>query len=377
MDAYAPTSIGLIIKATRSCNLRCSYCGDWRPGSANAMPFDVLAKLIHAALQDVNHRSVRFTWHGGEPTLLPREFFVKAMVLQHRFRQPGQRITNAIMTNATRIDDAWAEFIKANEFTVGVSLDGPPEIHDRYRVDAAGRPSFDNVRRGMRVLRDYGIDFGVTVVLDEAGYAYGPERLFDFLVGEGISSFGINFVMPAIGLPPDRARNHYITPQRRTQFLIGLYERWRAHGDRTIRVRELDGLRSRVVGQDATPCTLSGSCWGSLYSIEPNGDVCHCDFFLGDQSYVWGNVLTHSFGDIRRSAAMADAQARHRPGRQAKAACPEFAVCQGGCPHEYLMSERLNPDHVTQCCGLRDLIEEIRADGIRDPVLLGEPGFAR
>ena len=81
MHSPSPTSIGLIVKATRSCNLRCRYCGDWRPGSDNAMPFDVLAAVIHAALQDSHHRSVRFTWHGGEPTLLPRNYFAKAMAL--------------------------------------------------------------------------------------------------------------------------------------------------------------------------------------------------------------------------------------------------------------------------------------------------------
>ena len=266
------------------------------------------------------------------------------------------------MTNATCMTDDWAEFLKRNEFTVGVSLDGPPDIHDRYRVDAAGRPTFEKVRRGMAVLRGHGVDFGVTVVLDEAGYAYGPTRLFDFLVGEGVTNFGINFVMPAIGLPTDRARAHYISPQRRTDFLIGLYRQWRAHGDAAVRIRELDALQSRIGGRHAAPCTLSGSCWSALYSIEPNGDVCHCDYFLGDSGYVWGNVMNDSFDDIRRSEMMSSARDRHQPARRAKSACPEFAVCQGGCPHEYLMSERHNPDHIADCCQLRELIQIMRAD---------------
>ncbi|WP_107656010.1 radical SAM/SPASM domain-containing protein [Nocardia suismassiliense] len=373
MEVSSATSIGLIVKATRSCNLRCTYCGDWRPGSGNTMSFEVLARLICVALAEPRHHAVRFSWHGGEPTLLPRDYFRKAMALQHRFRRPGQWVTNSIMTNATRVTAEWAEFLRENEFTVGVSLDGPPEIHDRYRVDAAGRPTYQRAAQGMQMLRDHQVDFAVTVVLDEAGYAFGPDKLFDFLVGEGITNFGINFVVPKIGLPPEQARHHYIDPQRRSRYLIGLYQRWKEYGDCTIRIRDLDALRRRTSGHQAGPCTLSGSCWGGMYTIEPNGDVCHCDFFFPDQTYVWGNVMHDSFDEIRSGAALTAALTRHEPARSAKSQCAEFSVCNGGCPHEYLMSERLNPHHDAGCCGLRELIGMIRSDGKTEPVLLPEP----
>lgn len=370
-------TIALIVKATRSCNLRCAYCNDWRPGSGNAMPFEVLARLVEAALTDPHHDAVRFSWHGGEPTLLGQKYFEKAMLLQSGFRRAGQRVTNSIMTNATRITDEWAQFLKDNEFSVGVSLDGPREIHDTYRRDAAGRPSFDATRRGIQRLHDLQVGFGITVVLDRAGYELGPVRLFDFLVGEGITSFGINFVMPPFGAPTDVARQHYITTQDRAAFLRGLHERWKDYGDRAIKIRELDALRRRVAGRHGGPCTLTGSCWSSLYSVEPNGDVAHCDFFLGSDEYVWGNIMRQDFSSIRTSPSLVAARQRHNRAAIPKQQCPEYSVCNGGCPHEYLMSQTYDPLHREECCGLDELIETLRADldghAAVEPVPLGLP----
>ncbi len=137
----------LVVKGTRHCNLRCTYCHDWSDQPDATMSFDTLAALTAGALRDPAHSSVEFVWHGGETTLLPIEWYRRAMVLQARFRRPGQAIRNSLQTNATRLNDEWGRFLRDNHFTVGVSLDGPPEIHDQTRVDAAGvRPMREFVK---------------------------------------------------------------------------------------------------------------------------------------------------------------------------------------------------------------------------------------
>ena len=164
---------GIIVKVTRLCNLRCSYCHDWR-ASGDIMSFRVLAHVIASAMATFD--SVQFIWHGGETTLVPISFYKKAMALQARYLRPGCTVRNDLQTNGTRIDDEWAEFFRENQFGVGVSLDGPREIHDRQRLDAGGKPSFDRVLGGLDTLRRHGIPSSILMVVDEDTLALGPDR---------------------------------------------------------------------------------------------------------------------------------------------------------------------------------------------------------
>jgi uncharacterized protein len=129
------SSLGLIIKGTRRCNLRCSYCHDWRP-QGSAMSIDMLRTVVARALS-ARHRHVDFTWHGGEPLLLGRAFYSEALKLEGEFRRDGQAVENAVQTNGTLLDDRWCEFFAENQFHVGVSVDGPEDIHDLTRRRAA------------------------------------------------------------------------------------------------------------------------------------------------------------------------------------------------------------------------------------------------
>lgn len=352
----------LIVKATRLCNLRCTYCYDWRDGPDQTMPFPVLARMTAAVLRDPQHDVVTFNWHGGETTVLPLSFYEKALLIQARFRRPAQAIYNSLQTNATRLTPEWAGFLRAHAFSVGISLDGPPEIHDRYRRYAGGQPSFADVAAGMQILRDHGISFSVIMVIDEAGLELGPDRLFDFCLQQGITDLGLNFVTPENR--PDAAPAgkpaHYVEPARMTGFLVRLYDLWCAHGDPNIHIRELDALRRSLVGCFAGPCTFSGGCFGLVYRIEPNGDVFHCDYFGQDRRYRWGNVLEDDFSALRRSANLEQLQRENHQALAAMAGCPNFAVCHGWCPHERYLSLHHDPDHRADCCGLSDLIDHLR-----------------
>jgi uncharacterized protein len=352
----------LLIKATRLCNLRCTYCHDWRVGPNQTMQFPVLARLIAAVLQDPTHNAVRFTWHGGETTVLPISFYEKALWLQARFRRPGQRIDNYLQTNATLLTPEWARFLRANAFGVGLSIDGPAEIHDRYRRTATGQPTFDAVLRGIALLREYEVPFGVLLVVDEDGYAAGPDALFDFCLKLGVRHYGLNFVAPTNqpDAAPGTPTTHYVEPARMVAFLTRLYDRWREHGDPRIGIRDLESVRARVAAGSTSSCMWQGGCFGVVFGIEPNGDVAHCEEFVGDPRYIVGNVLTDDFAALRRKALLRTLQAENEQALVGLRACRNFAVCNGWCPRQRYTSLRHNPLHRTDCCGLSELIDHVR-----------------
>ena len=187
----------VIMKATRLCNLRCTYCHSWRSGPNQKMSFEVLARATHGALRDPSVATVDFVWHGGEATVLPVGFYRKALWLQERFRRPGQTLLNTVQTNATRLSDEWLAFLHDHDIGVGVSLAGPPEIHDARRLDAAGRPTSARVREGIERLRTEDITrSGVLMVVDEDVCALGPHRLLDYLTEIGVERVALLNVLP-------------------------------------------------------------------------------------------------------------------------------------------------------------------------------------
>jgi uncharacterized protein len=356
-------SVGLIVKVTRLCNLRCSYCYDWRSGANQKMSFEVAARMTAAALSDSEHSAVTFLWHGGEPTLLPISFFEKVMLVQARLRRPGQRVLNSIHTNATHIDDRWIAFFREYDWQVGISIDGPREVHDLYRVDARNRPTLERTLKGYEKLRSAGLGTGVISVVDRLALNLGPVALFDFMVELGVPNYGINFAMPdpqpAAG--PGTPVDHYITTEERNGYLIGLYDRWRQYGDLGISIREIATVLRRLLNdRSSLPCTFAGDCFGNLYTVEPNGDVNHCCYMVGDPDYHWGNVMSDTFAAIRSSSNMQSVVAERVSQEAQLKSCPEVNVCQGGCAMEMYMSARHDPQPLRNCCGQLDFIRHIR-----------------
>lgn len=355
--------VALIVKATRLCNLRCAYCNDWRAGHDQIMSFPVLAAMTERVLADPAHRSVEFIWHGGEPTLLGQAFFERAIYTQAKLRRPGQTIANSLQTNATRIDDDWARFLKSNRFSVSVSLDGPALVHDQQRRDVAGRGSYDGVRRGIDILKRHGLPASVLMVVDRQTLALGPDFVFDFCLDQGLTSFGLLAAKPrnAPDAQPGERAEHYVTPGEMGRFLSRLFDRWIEHGDPTIRIREFGSLLKRLTGRPGTTCVLAGNCFGSYFLVEPDGEIAHCDLFSGDPAYTFGNIVTDSFATLRAGPAMQALRRQRHTALEAMQSCPNFAVCSGWCPHEQYTASRHDLDHTPGCCGLGGLIDHMRS----------------
>jgi uncharacterized protein len=372
LDAAAPaaevpidpnaTPVTLVVKGTRHCNLRCTYCHDWRTGPDATMTFTTLAAVTAGVLRDPAHKSVDFVWHGGETTLLPIEWYRRALVLQARFRRPGQVVRNSLQTNATRLTDKWARFLRDHHFTVGVSLDGPAEIHDQTRVDVAGRPTYARVREGMAVLDRFGVSYGVLIVADQEVIDRGAAALLDFIEEVGVTSFGVLPSEPP-NVPdanPGTPAEHYTDPATMGEFMCDLYDLLAERGDNALVCRELHSLEERLAGEKATFCKLGGDCFGQFYMVEPTGEISHCDLFQGDARYDFGRAGPRAFAEARRSLAMAERRRARAAEVDAMRGCAHFDVCQGWCPHEAYLSVRHNRAHDPACCGLAPVIRHVR-----------------
>lgn len=358
------STLNLIVKTTRKCNLRCSYCHDWR-SRGEALSFEVLAHLTAKALQNPGHRLVNFIWHGGEPLLLGQAFFKRALTLQEKFLQPRQFVINSVQTNGTLMTEEWCELLKRNRFTVGLSIDGPERIHNLNRSYASGRGSYNDVVRAIGLLKRHELNFGVLLVLNHNTRKLSARDIFDFALNDlGVKTFSF---LPAVPdnipgeLSGERATTDFFDMTQYNDFMIEIFDYWFALDDPEVRIRELDGILRSIMGGNSQCCTLAGNCIGENYHIEPSGDIFHCDKYVGDPAYHLGNVLTDDFEGILRTDKFRRLIVDESRNQSSMSSCPHHAVCNGGCPHDRYIARKYDPAFDGRCCGQSALIEHIKA----------------
>ncbi len=341
--ARAKAAFHVLIKPSGpACNLGCEYCfylakEDLFPGT---QPRRMTAEVLEAVTrhyieaQPAGVSAIDFTWQGGEPTLLGIPFFRTALELQGRFARAGTRITNSIQTNGILLDDEWGSFLRQNAFLVGISIDGPRELHDSYRTDRAGQPSFDRVLRGLDVLKRHEVEFNtLTVVHDRNGHR--PRKVYDFL--EEIGSRHLQF----IPLVEPRARgvsDRSVGPSTYGRFLTGVFDRWLERRDvGRVFVRDFDVFLGLVMGSPSEVCIHAETC-GRAVVAEHGGEVFACDHFVDPEHHL-GNVLDDSL------AGMLDGAQQTAFGRAKSAAlptcceeCEYLRLCNGGCPKDRLVT---------------------------------------
>ncbi len=360
--------VSVVMKGTRLCNLRCTYCNYLREGPNQVMRFPVLARAIRDVLTSPRTVNVEFVWHGGEPTLLPIAFYRKALWLQQRFGRPGQVVKNRVQTNATRLSDDWIAFWQRYRFIVGVSLDGPPEVHDQRRVDRRGRPTAAQVRDGLARLQAAGLDPRLYIVIDDAVIDAGPARVLDYLLEIGAQRVGLLNAVPAYSAPDAPLAGTYLPWPRYLAFLGELFRLWWPRFVDQIVFRELADLAGQLAGRPPLVCNFAGDCYGNVFTIEPTGEISACDRFLDDPNYLFGNLLHTRLGEVEASPRMTAIRAANRAVVDGSRACPWFAVCHGGCPHDRGLGMRHVPGFPADCCGLApllaDMADTLRASGV-------------
>lgn len=355
-----PSSLALIVKGTRLCNLRCTYCRSWAEGPDEVMPFEVMARTIQSACAAPGVDAVEFIWHGGETTMRPIAFYRKALWLQERFRRPGQRINNHLQTNATHLSPEWLDFLKRYRILVGVSLDGPPEVHDLRRLDIKGQPTSERVRAGIEKLQSHGIPFEIKMVVDDEVIALGARRILDYLLEIGVQKVALLNVVPE-GEPDRKLPGDYLEFPRFVTFLRELFQLWwPTHAER-ISFREISDLMGRLRDGSGHFCVFDENCMGGIYTIEPMGDIAACDRYQGDPDFKFGNILGTEFSDLPSSPNLARAHTETDAEMDLTSHCRWFDVCHGGCPHDRYVRVHRGVSRSEKCCGWSPLLTDIAA----------------
>jgi len=383
----APRAQGLHIVAKPIgpvCNLDCAYCfylekqALYGTGENYRMPDDVLTAFIKGYVEAQPTPVVEFVWQGGEPTLLGIDFFRRVVELQATFAG-AKTISNALQTNGTLLDDEWCRFLKQHNFMVGISLDGPREIHDRYRRDRQGMGSFDAVMRGLKLLQQYGVEYNVmaSVARETARQPLEVYRFFkaqgiefiqfvpliERLAGAGERRLGLNLAGPAALDEEEQntaVTNWTVKPEDYGDFLIAIYEEWVRNDVGTTFVMNFEWALNAWIGNPSPVCIHAKQCGRSLV-IEHNGDVYACDHYVYPQ-YRLGNIMN---GDL---AAMTAASLQTGFGGDKESALPRrcreclvLAACQGGCPkHRFAQSDSGEPGLHYLCEGYRKFFLHIR-----------------
>lgn len=287
LPVIQPSRVTVMIKPVGAlCNLDCVYCY-YLPtktiyeGHEHRMSLRTLEEVFAGILPRFADE-VTIAWQGGEPTLAGLPFFRKALEFQEKYRRPHQRVSHALQTNGTLLDDDWCVFLREHQFLVGLSVDGPEHFHNHYRVTNRKRPSFDQVMRGHRLLQKHAVEYNILCVLNDHNVDY-PEEILAFLLNLG--SRWVQFI-PAIEWVKDEtdpSRNalapYSPQPEPYGRFLCRVFDLWFERYRKRLSVRDFDAVLNRLVVGQMPYCILDGACHNQL-TIEHDGAVFGCDHFV-------------------------------------------------------------------------------------------------
>ncbi len=364
------------------CNMACRYCfytekealfparGDFR------MSDRVLEAYIRGIAESQDTTELTYAWQGGEPTLAGIGFFRRAVELQRRYAG-GRPVQNALQTNGLALDDEWCEFLARHRFLVGLSLDGPADLQNEYRVDSAGRPQFDRVLRALNTLRKYGVPFNILTVVHRANAAR-PLEVYRYLRDAGARhlqfipaverspdgaarALGLQLAPPpdlsAEAAAPARVLPWCPAPEAFGDFLVAIFDEWIRRDVGRVFVQTFEVALGQWMGLPAGVCQSAPTC-GRALALEHNGDVYACDHYVYP-AFRLGNVLESPLADLVDAAAQTrfgDAKRDRLPA--VCRACPWLRMCGGDCPkHRILPAGPGEPPVSYLCEGYRRFFE--------------------
>ena len=322
------------------CNLDCKYCYFLSkeflyPDSQFRMSESLLESYVRQYIEAQQVDEVTFAWQGGEPTLMGLDFFQKAVELQQKHKKPGMHIYNALQTNGTLINDDWAKFFHDHDFLIGLSIDGPRELHDYYRVDKGGKPTFDTVMRGLNYLQKHRAEFNILATLHAANAPH-PLEVYRFFRDELGAKF-IQFI-PIVERENEtgyqegeRVTDRSITARQYGEFLISVFDEWVRHDVGQVYVQIFDVALGMWAEGQASLCIFGQTC-GNALAMEHNGDLFACDHYV-EPAYKLGNIQ-----DVPLIELVASEQ-QQKFGRDKRDTLPQYCLecevrfmCNGGCP---------------------------------------------
>lgn len=396
MDALAPFASPLYLMAKpvgSRCNLRCDYCYYLEKeklysasGHGGMMMDDrVLEAFIRQYIESQTTPAVLFTWHGGEPLLRDRSYYEKIIALERRYAR-GIRVDNAIQTNGTLLDDDWCRFFRDNGWLVGLSVDGPEDLHDRYRRTAGGGPSFAAVMRAIETLDRNAADWNALAVVNVYN-ARHPDRFYDFFRSVGCHYIQFTPVVERLVRHADGRHlasvadtsaslaDFSVTPGLWGDFLCRVFDRWVRADVGTYFVQLFDATLANWVGVPPGVCSLGSYC-GHAGVVEHNGDIYSCDHFVFPE-YRLGNILDRPLLDMMYSGRQRDFGTAKRGAlpRQCRE-CRYTDICNGECPrNRFVLSADGQPGLNYLCEGYYRFFShsEPYMRFMRDELLAGRP----
>lgn len=358
-----PLSFNLMIKpAGSSCNLGCSYCyyldkADIYGRKEPVMSEAILKLVIRSYMETCQTPEVVFNWHGGEPLILGKEFFRKVIAFEREFGE-GRKILNTVQTNGTLLDEEWAGLLAEGGFLTGISIDGPAHIHDRYRMDRKGSPTFDKVIAGIEYLKKGGAEFNTMSTINRASEGQGKE-VYSFLkeIGSRYMQFMpvVEHILNGRIVPPQTSgaslAEWSVSDTGFGQFMCDIFDEWIRQDVGNYFVGHFDATLARWCGVQPGTCAYAETCGGNAV-IEHNGDVYMCDHFVYPE-YRLGNIQDKSLREMLTSEQMIRFGISKRNGLPHKCQrCKWLPLCNGECPkHRFSMAENDLPGLNALCRG--------------------------
>lgn len=318
------------------CNLDCHYCyylkkeSLYPEGESFRMFDELLEQYIVQHIEASNETEIRFSWHGGEPTILGLDYFRKIITIQKKHKPANHLIANGMQTNGTLLDEHWCRFLKAENFAVGLSLDGPEGIHDKYRLTKDGKPTHEKSMRGYELLRKYKVDCDILCVVNSFNVRQ-PKEVYDFF--RQIEAPYISFLPMVEPRPENRSGVSDLTVPADAwgDFLCRIFDEWTNRDIGRIKVQIIEEATRTAFGQDHSLCIFRKTC-GDIPVVEHNGDFFSCDHFV-DNEHKIGNIREKSLVELLDSPAQRDfGRAKLDKLPRYCRGCEVRAMCNGGCP---------------------------------------------
>ena len=369
IPANAPPAFHLLTKPTGAiCNLDCKYCFFLSkemlyPGSRFRMADELLEEYIKQYIEAQQVPQVTIAWQGGEPTLMGLDFFRRSIEYVNKYKKPGMTVEHTIQTNGTKLDDEWCEFFHEHKFLVGLSVDGPRELNDAYRVDKGGKGTFDQVMRGLSYLKKHNVEFNILTTVHAANADY-PLEVYRYFRDELGAKF-IQFI-PIVERDNEtgfqegnQVTDRSVKAEQYGKFLIEIFDEWVRRDVGEVFVQMFDVALGAWVGQPGAVCVFAPTC-GNALALEHNGDLYACDHFV-EPDYLLGNIKEEHMIDLIAS----DKQRKF--GQDKLDTLPQYCLecevrfaCHGGCPkNRFINTPDGDPGLNYLCAGYRAFFNHV------------------
>src|SRR5450755_282361 len=347
------------------CNLDCAYCfflskETFYPGSNFRMSGEVMEAYIRQTIEAHRAPEVTIAWQGGEPTLMGLDFYRRVVDTVKRFQKPGTTIQHTIQTNGVLLDPEWCGFLRENNFLVGISVDGPRELHDRYRKDKGGQGTWERVIKAVRMMQRYRVEYNVLCTVNAANceqplavYRFFRDQLqaryLQFIpIVERINDNGLSILQQG-----NRVTERSVKPERYGQFLVKIFDEWVRHDVGTVFVQGFDATLAIWVSGRSPICIFRPTC-GMGVALEHNGDLYSCDHFV-EPKHLLGNILEIPLVQLVNS------EQQRKFGNDKRDTLPRYCrecsflfECHGECPkNRFLTTPDGEPGLNYLCAGLK------------------------